>query len=55
MNNINLEVRKRGSDYHVQLVEQPAIWECGKTPEEAIGKWFMTHGRDFGTYITIRP
>jgi len=49
---MNLEIRNRGGDFHVQRVAQPAVWECGKTPEEALGKWLVTHGTDHGIYLT---
>lgn len=31
-----IEIRRRNSDFHVQIKNKPEIWSCGNTIEEAI-------------------
>jgi len=38
-----LTIRKRSNDYICFQTDDPRIWDCGNTPEEAIGKWILTH------------
>ncbi|HRZ29353.1 MAG TPA: hypothetical protein P5052_00950 [Candidatus Paceibacterota bacterium] len=47
----NIKVTKRGNDYHACLVEQPDIWGCGRSIDEAIGDLIRNHQDTFD--ITI--
>lgn len=50
--------RQRGSDYHISAKDNPAIWDCGKTPKKAIDAFKRTaksHNLEMGTLeINIR-
>lgn len=46
-----VQIRKRSSDYHCRLAGDAKVWDCGKTPDEAIGRWMTTHGADFGINV----
>lgn len=35
---------KRADDFHAEITNDPAFWECGQTEAEAIGKLVITHG-----------
>ena len=51
MSEIKLLVNKRANDIHVCLANDTAVWECGKTVAEAVGKLMQTHGADLGVLI----
>jgi hypothetical protein len=51
MSNINLVITRRPDDIMVHHVDNPAVWDCGKTVSEAIGRWVLTHGKDYGIVI----
>lgn len=34
---VKVRILSRGGDYHCQLASDPKVWDCGKTPEEALG------------------
>lgn len=41
-------------DYKCFLENDSRYWDCGKTPNETIGMWMKTHGKDFGIIIEER-
>lgn len=42
MEKITAILRQRGADYHISVVNQPAIWDCGKTLKKAIDNFKKT-------------
>lgn len=51
--NLRLIIKKRADDYQIYPAGIPSRWECGKTQAEAIGKWFITNGVDYGIRVEI--
>ena len=47
---VGLSLTQMGEDWHASLLGFPEKWDCGKTVEEAISKWVVTHsGRNKST------
>ncbi len=51
MKKIKLKLTKRSNDWHCAIENDATIWDCGKTRQEAIGNWILTHGKDYGIEI----
>ncbi len=49
---IEIQVRKRSDDYHAQLGDNPKLWGCGRTANEAIGDVVLSHCDRLG--FTVR-
>ena len=45
---LDVTVLKRADDYKVSVLGYPAVWECGKTVNEALGKLVQSHPDLFG-------
>jgi hypothetical protein len=48
----SITVIRRTDDYMAHITDNKAHWDCGKTPEEAIGRLIIFHGQDVG--ISVR-
>ncbi len=48
-----LVVTKRPHDYHCALAGNSAVWDCGKTVQEAVGAWALAHGSDYGIGVEV--
>lgn len=54
-NTIEIEVRARSEDFHVQIAGHPEICAAGRNPQEAIGDLVKHHSEKFGIKIVERP
>ncbi|RTL07728.1 hypothetical protein EKK58_00880 [Candidatus Dependentiae bacterium] len=50
---LKLVITRRNGDIHCALEGNPAVWDCGKTTAEAVGKWIVTHGADHGVQLVV--
>lgn len=48
---VTIVITPRTSDYHAHIEGNKTLWECGKTPNEAIGALIRTHGDKLGLVI----
>ena len=52
MSAVCIVVTKRSDDYHACLADHSEFWDCGKTPNAAIGALLRTHPKQFNVAIT---
>lgn len=42
---------QRQPKYHVQVKDQPNVWACGRSSEEAVGDLIQSHPEQFGVRV----
>ena len=47
-------VVKRSNDWQAYLIENTAIWGCGKSPDEAIGNLICSHQDTFHISVEVK-
>ena len=48
---LRLVVHQRSGDFHVQLEKDATMFDCGRTYNEAIGRWITAHGKEYGIEV----
>jgi hypothetical protein len=51
MPTLDIVVEKRSNDFKAYLSDNSAVWDCGKTAAEAVGKLVMSARNLFGIAI----
>lgn len=51
--NLTIQVNYRGNDWIARLKDEPLTWECGSSPEIAIGKLIISCNKRYGVEVEI--
>lgn len=49
---IEVTITRRHDDFHACITGNSAVWDCGRTPAEAVGNLIITHAKDLKVDLT---
>jgi len=52
---MKIAITKRSDDYMAYIAGNRAMWDCGKTANEAIGKLIVSHGSELDIELIWEP